>query len=49
MRYDNATFMDMLYKMLDMAEDGGGAIFDDLDQELKVINMLKEIEIIMGN
>lgn len=48
MRYDNATFMDMLYKLIDMAEDGGGAIFDDLDQELKVINLLKEIEIIMN-
>lgn len=47
MRYDNATFMDMLYKMIDMAEDGGGAIFDDTDQESKVINLLKEIETIM--
>lgn len=49
MRYDNATFMDLLYTLMDIAEDGGGAVFDDLDQELKVINMLKEIEIIMGN
>lgn len=48
MRYDNATFMDMLYKMMDMAEDGGGAIFDDLDQELKVNHLLKEIETIMN-
>lgn len=47
MRYDNATFMDLLYNLMDIAEEGGGAIFDDLDQESKVINMLKEIETIM--
>ena len=49
MRYDNATFMDMLYKMIDIAENGGSAVFDDADQEEEVINKLKEIECIMQN
>lgn len=49
MRYDNATFMDLLYKLMDIAEDGGGAVFDDTDQEEEVINKLKEIECIMQN
>ena len=49
MRYDNATFMDLLYKLMDIAEDGGGAVFDDTDQEEKVIKKLKEIECIMQN
>ena len=49
MRYDNATFMDLLYKLMDIAEEGGGAVFDDTDQEEEVINKLKEIECIMQN
>ena len=49
MRYDNATFMDLLYKLMDIAEDGGGAVFDDTDQEEEVIKKLKEIECIMQN
>ena len=49
MRYDNATFMDLLYKLIDIAEDGGGAVFDDTDQEEEVIKKLKEIECIMQN
>ena len=50
MRYDNATFMDMLYKMIDIAENGGsGAVFDDTDQEEEVIKKLKEIECLMQN
>lgn len=49
MKYDNATFMDLLYKLMDIAEDGGGAVFDDTDQEEEVINKLKEIECIMQN
>ena len=47
MRYDNATFMDMLYKMIDIAENGGSAVFDDTDQEEEVIKKLKEIECLM--
>lgn len=49
MRYDNATFMDLLYNLIDIAEDSGGAVFDDLDQELEVIRRLKEIECLMQN
>ena len=49
MRYDNATFMDMLYKMIDIAENGGSAVFDDTDQEEEVIKKLKEIECLMQN
>ena len=49
MRYDNATFMDMLYKMIDIAEHGGSAVFDDTDQEEEVIKKLKEIECLMQN
>lgn len=49
MRYDNATFMDLLYKLMDIAEDGGGAVFDDTDQEEEVIKKLKEIECLMQN
>lgn len=49
MRYDNATFMDLLYKLMDIAEDGGGAVFDDTDQGEEVIKKLKEIECIMQN
>ena len=48
MRYDNATFMDMLYKMIDIAENGGSAVFDDTDQEEEVIKKLKEIETLMN-
>lgn len=49
MRYDNATFMDMLYKMIDIAENGGSAVFEDADQEQKVTTMLRVIETIMEN
>ena len=49
MRYDNATFMDYLFRLIDIAEDGGGAVFDDTDQEEEVIKKLKEIESIMQN
>lgn len=47
MRYDNATFMDLLWKLLDIAEDGGGAVFEDTDQEKEVIRLLRDIEDIM--
>ena len=49
MRYDNATFMDLLYKLMDIAEEGGSAVFDDSVQENAVINKLKEIERLMQN
>ena len=49
MRYDNATFMDYLFRLMDIAEDGGGAVFDDTDQEEEVIKKLKEIECLMQN
>ena len=49
MRYDNATFMDLLYKLMDIAEEGGSAVFDDSTQENEVINKLKEIERLMQN
>ena len=49
MRYDNATFMDLLYKLMDIAEEGGSAVFDDSTQEQEIINKLKEIECIMQN
>ena len=49
MRYDNATFMDLLYTLMDIAEDGGSAVFDDTDQEEEVIKKLKEIECLMQN
>lgn len=49
MRYDNATFMDYLYRLMDIAEDGGSAVFDDSTQEKEIINKLKEIECIMQN
>ena len=49
MRYDNATFMDLLYNLMDIAEEGGSAVFDDPTQEKEVINKLKEIESIMQN
>ena len=48
MRYDNATFMDYLFRLIDIAEDGGGAVFDDTDQEEEVIKKLKEIETLMN-
>ena len=41
--------MDMLYKMIDIAENGGSAVFDDTDQEEEVIKKLKEIECLMQN
>lgn len=49
MKYDNATFMDYLYRLMDIAEDGGSAVFDDPTQEKEIINKLKEIECIMQN
>ena len=49
MRYDNATFMDYLFRLIDIAEEGGSAVFDDTDQEEEVIKKLKEIESIMQN
>ena len=49
MRYDNATFMDYLFRLIDIAEDGGSAVFDDSTQEKEIINKLKEIECIMQN
>ena len=49
MRYDNATFMDLLYNLMDIAEDGGSAVFYDTDQEEEVIKKLKEIECLMQN
>ena len=49
MRYDNATVMDYLFRLIDIAEEGGSAVFDDSAQENAVINKLKEIERIMQN
>lgn len=49
MRYDNATFMDYLFRLIDIAEEGGSAVFDDSTQEQEIINKLKEIECIMQN
>ena len=49
MRYDNATFMDYLFRLIDIAEEGGSAVFDDDVQENEIINKLKEIECIMQN
>ena len=49
MRYDNATFMDYLYRLMDIAEEGGSAVFDDSTQEKEIINKLKEIECLMQN
>ena len=49
MRYDNATFMDYMYRLIDIAEEGGSAVFDDDVQEKEIINKLKEIESIMQN
>ena len=41
--------MDYLYRLIDIAEEGGSAVFDDSAQENAVINKLKEIERIMQN
>ena len=49
MRYDNATSMDYLFRLIDIVEEGGSAVFDDSTQENEVINKLKEIECIMQN
>ena len=49
MRYDNATFMDYLFRLIDIAEEGDSAVFDNSTQEKAVINKLKEIEGIMQN
>ena len=49
MRYNNATFMDYLFRLIDIAEEGGSAVFDDSTQEKEIINKLKEIECIMQN
>ena len=49
MRYDNATFMDYMYRLIDIAEEGGSAVFDNSAQEEEIIDKLKEIESIMQN
>ena len=49
MRYDNATFMDYLFRLIDITEEGGSAVFDDDMQEKEIINKLKGIECIMQN
>lgn len=49
MRYDNATFMDYLFRLIDIAEEGGSAVFDDSTQEKEIINKLNEIECLMQN
>ena len=49
MRYDNATFMDYLFRLIDIAEEGGSAVFDNSTQEQEIINKLKEIECLMQN
>ena len=49
MRYDNATFMDYLFRLIDIAEEGGSAVFDNSAQEQEIIDKLKEIESIMQN
>ena len=41
--------MDYLYRLIDIAEEGGSAVFDDSTQENAVINKLKEIECLMQN
>ena len=49
MRYDNASFMDYLFRLIDIAEEGGSAVFDNSAQENEIIDKLKEIECIMQN
>ena len=49
MKNGNAKFMDLLYTLMGIAEDGGGAVFNDIDQEEEVIKKLKEIECLMQN
>ena len=39
--------MDYLFRLTDIAEEGGSAVFDNSTQENAVINKLKEIERIM--
>ena len=41
--------MDYLFRLIDIAEEGGSAVFDNSTQENEVINKLKEIECIMQN
>ena len=41
--------MDHLFRLIDIAEEGGSAVFDDSTQEKEIINKLKEIECIMQN
>ena len=41
--------MDYLFRLIDIAEEGGSAVFDNSTQENAVINKLKEIERIMQN
>ena len=41
--------MDYLFRLIDIAEEGGSAVFDDSTQENAVINKLKEIECLMHN
>lgn len=36
-------FMEKLYSLLEMAENGGGSIFDDPEQEQQVSNLLYEV------
>ena len=41
--------MDYLFRLIDIAEEGGSAVFDNSTQEHEIINKLKEIECIMQN
>ena len=41
--------MDYLFRLIDIAEEGGSAVFDDSTQENAVIDKLKEIERLMQN
>ena len=41
--------MDHLFRLIDIAEEGGSAVFDNSTQEQEIINKLKEIECIMQN
>ena len=41
--------MDYLFRLIDIAEEGGSAVFDNSTQEQEIINKLKEIECIMQN
>ena len=41
--------MDYLFRLIDIAEEGDSAVFDNSTQEQEIINKLKEIECIMQN